>query len=451
MNCSIYFFGELGQGYTQSPDDSTRELLETFFAKGQKGTRLTFVHKGRLAYYGYTRPLKAGGSYIGICCAFNDVFCNNYKVLFALFEDSVFRLVMTGKVLEFDENGEVVSHVGQFYQVSGEIDKTRDYIMSQLASMERAFEKLPPVNFATASAEARIHSFDDRVWLVIDDMEKYPRVELTKDSDFDSQELIGCSVKLNMLHGQIVQLEDELGKVKKQKKRTSTVVILLVVLLLAGVTLYQVMTESQLKQGKIETLNDTVIDLLARIETLKMDSFQTKDSLEIVSLNYQDLSHRYDELLGTIDTLRDISFFTGANHLHLNIDEFYYDNGFALWLHALTPVKIESFYVWATKAGNLTLGLYDTIGNVIDTISAEVKENGFVKVMPSNFNMDSKGYYYLAVHSDKEETFLRYHCNKDIPSYHGALHIVGSKMKNSDERIDTKCYKYFYDIEYKLR
>lgn len=450
MNCSIYFFGELGQGYTQSPDDGTRNLLETFFAKGQKGSRLSFVHEGKLAYYGYTRPLKAQGTYFGICCVFNDVFCDDYKSLFSLFEEAITYLVVEGKVLGFDESGDVVPVVERLYQASAEISRASDCIMAQLQRMESAFVKLPPVNYATASAATRVYSLDDNQWSIVEDMEKYPRVEVTKDSDVDSHALTSYSGRLNSLHSKVVQLEEELDKVTKQKKRTTLVVILMLVLVLAGLALYYVLVESNKRQEAIKSLSVKVDDLESEKQNLVTDLNRAKDSLEVIQTGFQDLSNQYEQLRGIYDSLSEIPFVTGANHLYSRDSS--YDRQWALWLYASVPTQIYSFYVKSSKSGSLTFGLYDAEGNVIDTILSNVRENEFVRIRPSEFKIEQKGYYYLAIHSNKDDVGLSYHSDEDFSVYQGALRVEGSSSKGkSSSEIGKKFYQYFYDIEYKIR
>ncbi len=450
MNCSIYFFGELGHGYTQSPDDSTRELLETFFAKGQKGSRLSFAHKGELAYYGYTRPLEEKGTYFGICCVFNDVFCDDYKSLFSMFEETITYLVIEGKVIAFDESGDIVPMISQLYQASAEINQASERIQSQLQRMECAFVKLPPVNYATASAATRIYSLDDNQWSIVEDMEKYPRVEVTKDSDVDSHALTSYSGRLKSLHSKVVQLEEELDKVTKQKKRTALVVILMLVLVLAGSALYFVLVESNKKQETIKSLSEKVVDLESEKQNLVTDLNRAKDSLEVIQTGFQDLSNQYEQFRGIYDSLSEIPFVTGANHLYIRDSS--YDRQMALWLYASVPTQIYSFYVKSSKSGSLTFGLYDAEGNVIDTILSNVRENEFVRISPSEFKIEQKGYYYLAIHSNKDNVDLSYHIGEDFSVFQGALRVEGSSSKgNSSSEIDKKFYQYFYDIEYKIR
>lgn len=450
MNCSVYFFGELGQGYTQSPDDDTRNLLETFFVKGQKGSRLSFVHEGRLAYYGYTRPLKARDSYFGICCVFNDVFCNDYKSLFSLFEETITYLVVEGKVLEFDESGDVVPAVGWLYQASAEINRASERILTQLQRMEGAFVKLPPVNYATASAATRTYALDDSPWSILEDMEKYPRVVVTKDFDIDSQSLASYSGRLHSLHSQVVQLEEGLDKVKKQKKRNTLVVILMFILVLTGSGLYQVWVLSNEKQNTIDTQKENINDLVAAKNGLETDLLRSDSSLKAMRDNYKDLSEQYDELRETYDHLCEIPFSTGANPSECLGN--FFNNTWVLWLKASVPVQIESFCVKASKTGNLTLGLFDGDGRIIDTMNANVKEYEFVEISPSGFSMDSAGYYYLGIHSNRDDVSLSYHGNATFSNCKGALQVVGSSSKGKNiNEIETSYYMFFYDIKYKLK
>jgi hypothetical protein len=460
MNSSVYFFGELGQGYTQSPDDGTRNLLETFFAKGQKGSRLSFVHEGKLAYYGYTRPLKAQGTYFGICCVFNDVFCKDYEGLFTLFEEAITHLVVEGKVLGFDESGDVVPVVDWLYQASTEIGRASERVLNQLQRMEAAFVKLPPVNYATASAETRVYTLEDNQWSVMEDMEKYPRVVVTKDYDIDSQSLASFSGRLNSLHSQMIQLEkdkdkldDELNKVKRQKKRSTMVIILMLILALTGLALYQVLVKSNERKETIFSQNETITRLESEKSEIEMDLENERYRYDTLFEANIVLQTAHKELQTVCDSLCKVSFVTGANH-YLSEDTSF-DNSYVMWLYASEHVEIQSFYVKADKTGTLAIGLFTENGDTIATTKANVHENRFVKVNPSNFKLEGKNYGYLAIYSNEDNIKLSYHTAKEneFAGYknYGALRIKGCSTKGKDKsEMQQRYYQYFYDLKYKL-
>lgn len=122
MNHSVYLFGNLEVGYTQYPDDFTKDIFQTAVREISDEQKITIHRDGSLIYYIYVRPLKTDKEprrqYLGIAISFNGVYYENIKDIFGVFEEALTSIVITGKIVEFTEKGDIV-HAQIGYAIQG--------------------------------------------------------------------------------------------------------------------------------------------------------------------------------------------------------------------------------------------------------------------------------------------------------------------------------------------
>ena len=100
MNSSAYVFGNLGEGYTQYPEDYAHEIYEEFQAKADAPSQVIIHRDKSIMYYGYVRKLDKEGQYIGLCVLLNGVMLSKMANLFAVFEKVVSELVSQGELIK---------------------------------------------------------------------------------------------------------------------------------------------------------------------------------------------------------------------------------------------------------------------------------------------------------------------------------------------------------------
>lgn len=179
MNCSVYFFGELGEGYTQFPlDNSSKKILSTFYDRGQADAKLTFVREGKLAYYGYTRPLQ-GGHFIGICCLFNDVLCTDLEKIFGVFEAEIQQMANDEDFLRLTSYDEIIPEAKCFNHKA--VERISKRIRNRFANNNVPFIKIPPIKYSIDSSESKSFKYVDDARAVLQAMKEYKRVCVTKE------------------------------------------------------------------------------------------------------------------------------------------------------------------------------------------------------------------------------------------------------------------------------
>ena len=108
MNVSVYLFGEFNSGYSQYPDDYASSIFQKFSANAKSTTQIAIHRDGNLVYYGYIRKLQQD-RYIGLCVVLNGLILKRIDGLFSLFENTISNLVTNGKLIHFNEHGDLVS------------------------------------------------------------------------------------------------------------------------------------------------------------------------------------------------------------------------------------------------------------------------------------------------------------------------------------------------------
>lgn len=106
-----------------------------------------------LIYYGYLRRLSIRDKYIGIAFVFNGVMCTDITALCKLCEDNITNWIVNGDILEFDDNGDIISKVDKLYKTASEFKRLSESLSAQIVSAKLPFQKLPPTNYAVSAMQ----------------------------------------------------------------------------------------------------------------------------------------------------------------------------------------------------------------------------------------------------------------------------------------------------------
>lgn len=275
MNHSIYLFGSLESGYTQYPDDLTKDVFQTAVHEISDTPKVTIRRDDSLIYYIYIRPLKTGkesrGQYLGIAISFNGVYYENIKDIFSVFEETLTNIVITGKIVEFTETGDIVPCSARLCNSRTEFERiasTMALYISRLSS--DSFKKLPPVNYSGSTDTAVLHETSDPTGFG-NAIRIYNSIVIIKNGKGEDEPINSYSDKLRKqnnkiseLTAEVSSLSSELVKVKRQKKRTAAVSLLSVIIVIAVVVFVSVgeSLSSQVRSlsGNIDILEDIVKD-----------------------------------------------------------------------------------------------------------------------------------------------------------------------------------------------
>lgn len=483
MKATIYFFGNFADGYSQYPDNYTRDLFENVSKSRKAATELIYHRDGPLTYYIYTREIsRSANTFIGLCYVFNGILITDFSYLFDAFEDVITNIVVKGELLEFTNDGGLSTKVRQLYTNTEELQRISDYMNSNLSSLGKVAEKLPPTNYAISNAEWKIYSYDELEDAQVA-IKAYSNVRILKGENYNTDALNGFAHKLQEQNSKIIALSNEVSKRKEEisnlerQKKQFTVVIFLIAIIAIGAIVFisKINSKNDIilrKDKKIEILekrknslySDSIVrsnELAETKETLRT----TKNSLEESRYDYQvlkesdekrvdSLNNIISDLNRTIVNLRNRSSYSSYTYsvgASTSRSIKGYDSDYALWLYTTKGVRINHFYVLPNRSGYITIGLYTKSGNLVTSYRTYVYGNQWNKVEPK-FELSSYTKYYLAL-KESNGVSLGYHqtYSGEYNDYNGgALQVIGYSSRGNSN-YETNYYQYFYNISYSVK
>ncbi len=177
MNCTVYLFGNLGQGYTQYPSgENGFVVINDFFI--EEPTQMVIQREDNLVCYKYF--YQGPSFYIGLCIVFNEVIARDVQNLYAtlelLFDEHILRNPAlfensTPKMIEFQESSEELKNVTTFFE-------------RMLSNSDFGYESIEPIGSATILQDTITLSLDTvNDDDVISALSKYKMVILCKNNE----------------------------------------------------------------------------------------------------------------------------------------------------------------------------------------------------------------------------------------------------------------------------
>ena len=309
MNVSIYIFGEFENGYNQYPEDVTSSVFRTFYNNSTSIGQICIHRDGNLMYYSYIRKLEYN-RYIGLCIILNDTMLTKFDKLFSMFEEVITYLVTNGYLIQFNEQGEIVTNVEKLYIDTDKIDNIENEIKKKLEQLNIFSTKLPPVDFTVSKDTVKKFSVDDIDEDIIKAGYTFGYTIICKDKGNNTHSLNsykGVLVRINKEKKEIDEkyqlLKDEYENTLKQKKQYRVVAMLTIVLLLCCFGLFAVFdnlntAKQDLSDAKtlISIQSDCISDNQMKINQLEV-------VLDTLKYNYREEQARKNILQSELDTI----------------------------------------------------------------------------------------------------------------------------------------------------
>ena len=289
MNASVYLFGEFNSGYSQYPDDYTSSIFQKFSANAKSTTQIAIHRDGNLVYYGYIRKLQQD-RYIGLCVVLNGLILKRIDGLFSLFENTISNLVTNGKLIHFNEQGDLVTCVGKLYLNREEIDLLTESLRAGFKRFEAYSAPLPAVSYGTSKDSCKDFVVDDEQEEIIKSSYTNGYTYVYKSKGFNTAQLNSYKGVLSRsykekqeLAAKLDALEKEHAKTLKHKKQFKYVIIMFVILLGCAIGLFALNDNLNLTRDALSSANETI--------SMLNDSLNVK-SVEISNLH--DANHELD-------------------------------------------------------------------------------------------------------------------------------------------------------------
>lgn len=282
MNASVYLFGEFNSGYSQYPDDYASSIFQKFSANAKSTTQIAIHRDGNLVYYGYIRKLQQD-RYLGLCVVLNGLILKRIDGLFSLFENTISSLVTNGKLIHFDEQGDLVTSVEKLYLNREEIDLLTESLRAGFNRFESYTAPLPAVSYGTSKDSCKDFVVDDDQDEIVKSSYTNGYTYIYKSKGFNTAQLNSYKGVLSKsykekqeLAAKLAALEKEHAKTLKQKNQFKYVIIMFVVVLGCAIGLFSLNDNLNVARTALSEANDTI--------SMKNDELNDKND-EISNLN----------------------------------------------------------------------------------------------------------------------------------------------------------------------
>lgn len=202
--------------------------------------------------------------------------------------------------------------------------------------------------------------------------------------------------------------------------------------------------KNETKPSKINYLLYGIIGVLALILIIVIiNSNGTEDELKSDIYNLED---EVETLQGKINEFSYITFKVGENG---NLSSGSYDHGYFMHFTTYYPITLESVYVKSNSTGYIDISVYDSYGNLIETVEDLYISSSYTWTNLSLYvDITAPGDYYLAFTGNPALYYLS--SGHNYANYNnGLLEITGSS-NNLQNRESTSYYQYFFNWSVKL-
>lgn len=283
---TFYLFGNLAKGYTQYPNDYTKDIFSSLISNTKAQTQIVIRRDGNLMYYSYIRKLNQQ-QYIGISCVIGDKYLTQLRELFTLFESAIERLVEQGSIIRINQEGNYESAIQELYTSEEDIKDFNNILKSQFNELLNSAKALPPTDYSVSKDAMQSYCLEDDYDLIIRASYTYSNTFIYKDEDYESVRINSVRALVsdinkenNLLKQENERLQQQIVKVNKAKKQYKTVGFLVSLLLIGiGVAIYIYQELDDKARLQRERLTDNIYDLETSIESKNIETQNLSDEL----------------------------------------------------------------------------------------------------------------------------------------------------------------------------
>ena len=282
MNHSVYLFGDLGSGFSQYPDDFTKRFFQVRLSELTTATQIALHREGNIIYYSYYRRLLGGTAsnhYIGISVCFNSVFTKEVNSLFGVFEQCITDLAVSGKIIEFSTDGDLLASTNSFSLRREEVERISSLVTDAINRLpSSSFMALPPVNYGSDRDDVRCCVLEESETHIPKFLCDVNNILILKDKDYKTSQFVGFAKQLSELYDSNQTLEQENARLKNQvtelnrKKKQYRLVTFLSFIALVAIAFIIFFRQNVIElQSVVEDKESIINTKEQRIETLKSE------------------------------------------------------------------------------------------------------------------------------------------------------------------------------------
>ena len=237
MNLSVYLFGDLGNGYTQYPNDYAHTIFSNFYKKSLATTQVTIHRDGDLMYYGYIRKLE-NNNYIGLCTIINGKIISHIDRIFAIYEGVIELMVRNGYLIHFSDKGELVSKIDKLYENKEEIDLLTSSLQALFDRLEDSSKKLPDVSYGTSRESCKRFSIQDDENEIVKSSYTNGYTFVYKFAGYNTAQMNSYKGIIARKNKELAAKQEEINSLKNKQRNAKWVSIFALIALILGVVVW---------------------------------------------------------------------------------------------------------------------------------------------------------------------------------------------------------------------
>lgn len=251
MNFNLYVFGTPESGYSQYPDDYSKELIEPF-CKNVNGSQAVIYRHLDLIHYIFIEKL-AENKLFGICIILNRLQAAFPKKLFSFLKEVVENQALHNrKFVEYNSKGDVAFKSDNFSEELRSYEFLKSVINAGLEEKadEFGFQELTTKYSGDNKTEyANFSQHDETIFNLSNTCDKVI-IEVKNGLNNNHTHLIitGLQENIRKRDQEIAELKQDVEQLERKKKQYRKVIMLFIVLLISCVGLiflYNTLTETE--------------------------------------------------------------------------------------------------------------------------------------------------------------------------------------------------------------
>lgn len=271
MNFSFYILGTPEGRYSQYPDDYTTSTLAGL-QDGMAGARLVIYREMDLVHYAYTERL-GNNSIIGFCLIFNKARIQKPRQIIRLFRFIIEkRLVESGEVIKYTDDGEVKFRVKTMNECIKEYDRLKGFLNSEFENNASKYDIEPlttTYNGVRSTGELDRNASDGQIVALTN---QHNKVVVNDDSGIEHgyipQVIASLREQNQKANEEIARLQEANANLERKKKQYSFVILLALIILGCGVGLFFLNDNLNSTRGELEQANQTISNKNSEISEL---------------------------------------------------------------------------------------------------------------------------------------------------------------------------------------
>lgn len=303
MNFSFYFLGTPDGRYSQYPDDYTASTLAGL-QEGMVGARLLIYRDMDLMHYAYTERL-GNNNIIGFCLIFNQVRIQKPRQLIKLFRFIIEkRLVESGEVIKYTEDGELRFGVKAMNECVKEYDRLKGFLNSEFENNASKYDVVPlttTYNGIRSAGELGRNASDSQIVAMTS---KHNKVIINEDEGIEHgyipQIISSLREQNHNANEEIARLIEENASLEKKKKQYSFVILLALIILGCGVGLFFLNDNLNLTKDELMLANETITNKDIEISELYLRNDELNTCYQVEKQKRSEVENQLERLHNNI-------------------------------------------------------------------------------------------------------------------------------------------------------